>query len=662
MAIMQDLADELLEYVAENLGKKDMKALRLVNKNFCSVVTPLLFISGTFGGFQVHGKETLITYLEEMASDVAGTRGSFSPHFRKLQIVGVVSLDDIDNGHTVQNLLFAALRRFTRLRTLTLDVIQENPSWLYPVVVDAASGMQSLSDISFLPTNEMHPRHPPLTLQTLQGLRSFCFASGLIRDLHHAQQSIFLPIQRLLSQPYATAITRLSLFFRIAGTLNSPNLDSIFPPEPAHYLEFKQLQIRGFTTRLSPAIQCHFHHLTHLSIAISGPDQPMPNGYRSLWDHLRIAHIHVKFLYVALTDRASTGDLMRYLSSYSGLREFHLRQDSVLGVLSLEQARDAIYRDVLPQHSSTLRMLALPNLTEGWGFVDHCRQPLEEYGENIEILHLSVDFPGVLHSGVPNTSLVTLLNTVANLPKLRKVFVDVFDSQEMMQHRPYRLDPNQQCHAYLRTVKLDPPTKPRLCRQPLVLQRNHHGSSIEHYAFRLTTAVPPCHIGAPGFNGLLAGQIGVFEHVLGSFSRNRAVASETTSTCSSTINILYNLMPDLPNELIESIIEDISKKDLKTLRLVNKNFCSAVTPLLFARCIFGGFKTDGRDALVTYLKEMASDTEGTRGSLSPYVRELMIFGLLGVLPSDEDINSKHNYIRDLLFAALRRFTGLRKMA
>ncbi|KAK7043919.1 hypothetical protein VNI00_008085 [Paramarasmius palmivorus] len=408
MTTIQNFAPELFDEIASQLSLRDQKSLRLVNKRVSSLTTPLLFSRVQIPNLR--DPEWKVKSLEDLA-DSNNIGGSVAPWARTVKFDAQYRCDEWELK--VLNLLPQALARFTGAQVFKLWVHPDNPLWIYDCLFSALGGLPYIHEVCFqlgcphLPHSQ-HGLLPFHHLERLEGLRSVKLSTGDLKNREFAEKAILHPLRNFLTR---SRISELSVVLGIhTSDVSLPSVQELLPTTISHV---KNLELSGFVMNM-PTDTPFLHSLTSLGI------KDFSEG-GNLWNNLRANRIQLEKVAVVCSGLHNDEEMMVYLSSSSGLREFHLSFQHYQRFPRPDHHRirtvDLFYKHVLSQHRATLHTLNLIWPTSPlWCFRSVYGEALRAC-RNLEVLGLIVEQEDILNS--ESTTLNELFTIAAGMPKLK---------------------------------------------------------------------------------------------------------------------------------------------------------------------------------------------------------------------------------------------------
>ncbi|KAJ6455199.1 hypothetical protein C8R45DRAFT_1036825 [Mycena sanguinolenta] len=154
------------------------------------------------------------------------------------------------------------------------------------------------------------------------------------------------------------------------------------------------------------------HSLTGLHLVRSRP-------WREIWTLLVSDDSLKELRLMDLTTDIVTLDLLKYLSSYSGLRHLELIRAGGRDQDESNQLADVFFQTVLPRHEDSLVALSYTaDFESRWSFGKHCEDAISRL-HRAEILEFSVNFDDVSpRVELGNNAVTRLLSVATGLPAL----------------------------------------------------------------------------------------------------------------------------------------------------------------------------------------------------------------------------------------------------
>ncbi|KAK7047488.1 hypothetical protein VNI00_006719 [Paramarasmius palmivorus] len=392
----------------DKLDKKTQQVLRFLNKHTRSVVDPILF-----SHIQLHISPVAERLVESLSKNE--DEGRIANSVRSLELdlstPGSVCEHIVGFQETLRCHLGAALKTMVNLQTLKLVMNATiGGDWVYRMIFSSLGTLDSLADLDYC--HEYDTDSSIVPFQHIRNLRRIKVTSRA----YDMEERIVKPLSSALgNSPSLTDIT-LELEDHHIPRGDPPRLDTLFSNSPQDTpLKVERLHLEGVVDSLPLLYTSHFRSLK--SITITTRDEPSPEPQKVVVNGV-------------------TEDLLRYLSSYSGLQELELsfQEHPETDTENSEQWSQMLYDMAIPRHSESLKTLSLPKTDEthwcvGVDNVAHLGQC-----PNMISVHLMLNNDDL---GEPNSEediLTKLLNLAVRMEKLEEVDIEfpVAQSMEML--------------------------------------------------------------------------------------------------------------------------------------------------------------------------------------------------------------------------------------
>ncbi|KAJ2930688.1 hypothetical protein H1R20_g6413, partial [Candolleomyces eurysporus] len=344
--VLEVLSADVFWLILDKVKNADfgsVKTLRLVSKAMNELAEPL-----TFASITINIVPESAPYIEHQLSTLAFGNSPATQWTKRLTILNLVpvkltAMSQYDRLQgEAREMMLACQKRFLVPAIQALNNVE---SALFRVpergpdteVLRALSQLPKLRDLSLpLPVDfESRERVPPL--ETLANLRVLKFTSPLIST------ATLSSMGRLVSR--CPALEELTLW-NGRSQQHSQNLDTIFNgsmPSPSFVPSLTKLTVGNISFTISASSVPYLRSLVHLDIQVEEG-----NIDASLWQTLASNGIQIRCFAVYPLDAAA----IRYLASYEGLNEFHIRGN---GGHEAEDCPDEVFHTVLSRHRQSLQ-------------------------------------------------------------------------------------------------------------------------------------------------------------------------------------------------------------------------------------------------------------------------------------------------------------------
>ncbi|RXW17104.1 hypothetical protein EST38_g8754 [Candolleomyces aberdarensis] len=361
--VLEVLSADVFLLILDEVKNADfggVKALRLVSRAMNELAEPL-----TFSSITIKIVLESAPYIEHQLSTLASGNSPATRWTKRLTILDLVpvmltamSQYDKLQGEARETMLacqkrflIPAIQALSNVEFASFRIPERGPD---AEVIRALSQCPKLRDLSLSLPVDFESRERVPQLETFANLRVLKLTSFVI------SASAIYSIGRIVSR--CLALEDLSLWNN-RGQQNTQNLDIIFSgsmPSPSFVPSLTKLTVRNTPFTISALSVPYLRSLVHLDVQMDEG-----NIDASLWQTLALNGIQIRYFAVYPLDAAA----IRYLASYEGLNEFHLRGHSGQ---EAKACPDEVFHTVLSRHRQSLHKLSFSSLNfRSWSITDN---------------------------------------------------------------------------------------------------------------------------------------------------------------------------------------------------------------------------------------------------------------------------------------------------
>ncbi|KAG7100061.1 hypothetical protein E1B28_001846 [Marasmius oreades] len=398
---MGNLCVELILYLIRWLDSKDLKNIRLVNKNFSDTTEHAFWSTQTVRIImREESLEPGIRKFEDFRNNIVSAG--------KIQRLKITS--SVKDTEAAVRLLEAglpeALCTLQGLRAIRWKVTSDDLPWIQGAILQSLASLPLVTKL-FLYTNREEKQLPPISFDLFRnGKLEELSVSARFADRKHYISSL----SKLLVQNPNIALLHLHAHnHEDQIPLRFKDLFSTSFPQP---LQLKSLSVHGSWLIEFPHVITHLQSLSSLEIF-----DCQRNNDSDFWGTLQTQKVHIRHI---STSRIHD-ELLDYLSSFSGLKTLRISVPSVLFHETAGRLAQRLYGQVLSKHRSTLRNVVIhPFLTSRTWYIGSWNMNAFDNCSQLRSLRVRIHEENIFESSDLETHVVAVLvRRVSALPALR---------------------------------------------------------------------------------------------------------------------------------------------------------------------------------------------------------------------------------------------------
>ncbi|KAJ2930678.1 hypothetical protein H1R20_g6414, partial [Candolleomyces eurysporus] len=339
--VLEVLSADVFWLILDKVKNADfgsVKTLRLVSKAMNELAEPL-----TFASITINFVPESVSYIEHQLSTLASGNSPATRWTKRLTILNLVPVK------------LTAMSQYDRLQGEARETMLAcQKKFLIPAI-------QALRNVQFA-SFPVHERGPVSfkSRKNVPPLEAFANLRGLELTSLPVSASTVDSIGRMIAR--CPALEELSLS-NDYNQQHIQNLDTIFNGSmrsPSFVPSLTKLTVMNSSFNISASSVPYLRSLVHFDVQVKSG-----NIDASFWRTLALNGIQIRYFAVYPLDAAA----IRYLASYQGLNEFHIRGR---GGHEARDCPDEVFHTVLPRHQQSLRKLSFGSLNfQSWSITEN---------------------------------------------------------------------------------------------------------------------------------------------------------------------------------------------------------------------------------------------------------------------------------------------------